>query len=158
MDIGTITGAFSAVKSIKELGKSLLDSKIDAESKQRVTEVIDELGAVQESLFYIREELLRVQDEKHVLKNRIKALEENLSQKEKLQYIKPSYWLVEESEKDGPFCQKCHDAKKLLMRLQGGKNDVWSCHECGSTYYGSAYIRPKSRGRAVYGGVDTHSW
>ncbi len=145
MDISTISSAYSAVKAIKDIGSSLLDAKIDAEAKQRVSEVLEKLGGVQDTLFYMREELLRVQDENHSLKKQIKDLNEKLTQKERLQYIKPSYWLVDGEEKDGPYCQKCYDANQMLIRLQGGRNDVWSCHECKSTYYGPCYSRPKPR-------------
>jgi hypothetical protein len=37
MDIATITGAYTAIKAIKEIGSSLLDAKIDSEAKQRAS-------------------------------------------------------------------------------------------------------------------------
>ena len=145
MDIGTITSAYSAVKAIKELGSTLLDAKIDSTAKQRVTEVLEKLGGIQDTLFYIREELLRLQDENHELKEKIKQLEEKLEEKGKLKYEKPSYWVIDGETKDGPFCQKCYDADKKLIRLQGGGNDRWSCHECKSTFYGPSYTPPQQR-------------
>lgn len=145
MDIGTISSAYSAVKTIKELGSSLLEAKIDAESKQRVTEVLETLGGVQDTLFFIREELLKAQDKNHGLKEKVKELEKKLEEKGKIQYEKPSYWVIENECKDGPFCQKCYDANQMLIRLQGGNNDIWSCHECKSTYYGPGYISPSRR-------------
>lgn len=146
MDIGAISSAYSAVKAIKDLSSSLLDAKIDSEAKQRVTEALEKLGGIQDALFFIREELLRVQEENYALKDKIKQLEEKIEEKGKIIYEKPSYWAVDGENKDGPFCQKCYDADRKLIRLQGGKRDVWSCHQCKSTYYGPNYTPPqKSR-------------
>lgn len=145
MDIGTISSAYSAVKAIKELGNSLLDAKIDSEARQRVTEALYKLGEIQDALFYVREDLLRVQEENHALKEKIKQLEDKLEEKEKVIYEKPSYWTIDGENKDGPFCQKCYDADRKLIRLQGGKNDVWSCHECRGIFHGPNYTPPKVR-------------
>ena len=145
MDIATISNAYSAVKTIKELGSSLLDAKIDSEAKKSVAEVLEKLGGVQDTLFFIREELLKIQDENHGLKSKVKELEEKLKEKNKLKYIKPSYWLREGENKDGPFCQKCYDTDEKLVRLQGGNNDTWHCHNCKSTFYGPEYTPPKRR-------------
>lgn len=147
MDISTITSAYSAIKAIKEIGTSLLDAKIDTESKQRVSDVIEKLGSVQDTLFYIREELLKVQNENHELKEKIKVLEEKLNEKSKVHYIKPSYWVIEGEEKDGPFCQKCYDTDKNLVRLQDCGNDIWTCRECKSPYYGPNHTLQKARKR-----------
>ncbi len=54
MDLSTISSAYSALKTIKELGSSLLDAKIDHEAKQRINELISKLGDIQDTLFYIR--------------------------------------------------------------------------------------------------------
>jgi len=143
MDMATIVSAYSAVKNIKEIGEVLLNAKIDADSKQRVTEVIEKLGGIQDTLFYIREELLKVQEENHNLKVQVKQLEEKLQQKGKLQYIKPSYWVVEGETGDGPFCQRCYDAESKLVRLQEGSRDFWNCRECKNNYHGPNYTPPK---------------
>ncbi len=145
MDITTIASAYSAVKTIREIGGTLLNAKIDAESKQRVSEVIDKLGGIQDTLFYIREELLKVQEENHSLKSQVKLLEEKLQEKGKLQYLKPSYWVIEGETKDGPFCQKCYDAESKLLRLQGGERDIWNCRECKNSYYGPNYTPPQPK-------------
>lgn len=151
MDIGTISSAYSAVKAIKELGNSLLEAKIDSESRQRVTEALEKLGGIQDALFYVREELLRIQEENHALKEKVKQLEGKLEEKGKVTYEKPSYWIVDGESRDGPFCQKCFDADNKLIRLQGEKRDIWSCHECNSTFYGPNYTPPqvkRSRGKS----------
>lgn len=55
---------------------------------------------------------------------------------------KPYYWLLKEGEKDGPFCQRCYDVDKKLIRLQGGHNDSWGCLQCNKGYTGPNYKAP----------------
>jgi ribosomal protein L37AE/L43A len=145
MDITMFTTGYTALKSIKEIGGGLLQAKIDSDSKQKVSEVLDKLGTVQDTLFFIREELLKLQDDKQTLKKTISELEEKLSVKEKLIYEKPSYWMQENDNRIGPFCQRCYDAEQKLIRLQGGKNDFWKCMQCDSTFYGPDYTPPSPR-------------
>jgi len=152
MDIGSISAAYSAIKAIKDIGSDLLGGKVDAEVKQRVADVLEKLAGVQDTLFFVREELLRIQDEKYELKNRIRQLEHEIEERGRVVYEKPSYWIDDGRERDGPFCQRCYDVDKLLVRLQGGRNDQWACRECNGTYYGPNFVRPKPR-RVRVGGL-----
>jgi len=157
MDIGTISSAYSAVKAIKELGAALLDEKIGSEARLKIAEVMDRLGKVQDTLFHIREELVQFQEENHALKEKISNLEERLEEKGKIKYEKPSYWIVDDGSKDGPFCQRCYDSENNLVRLQGGKNDTWVCYACKSIFHGPNYTPPKSR-RVIHKGIRGRSW
>jgi hypothetical protein len=96
----------------------------------------------QEKIMELREGALNLQDENIELKKKIKELESKLEIKENLEYIKPSYWLVNGDNRDGPYCQRCYDVEKILVRLQGGKNDIWRCKSCNSAYEGDAYKDP----------------
>ncbi len=101
-----------------------------------MTEFIEQLGGVQEALFYIREELIRVQEENQSQKTLIHELKEKLTEHGKLSYEKPSYWIVDGENRDGPYCQRCYDADGKLIRQQGGRNDYWECLECKNTVAG----------------------
>lgn len=79
------------------------------------------------------------------MRAQIGNLEERLKIKEKMEYEKPYYWIRDGESKDGPFCQRCYDTNKNLLRLQGGNNDVWVCYECKRTYYGPNYKAPEIR-------------
>jgi len=147
MDIASISSAYTAIKAIKEIGSTLLNAKIDAEAKQRVSDFVEKLGSVQDALFYIREELIKVQDENQNLKAKIKNLEEKLQIKEKLTYEKSYYWLNDNGAKSGPYCQRCYDVKNNLVHLQGGQNDTWWCYECKVNFYGPNYQAPQPRQR-----------
>ncbi|WP_279485805.1 hypothetical protein [Aeromonas veronii] len=70
MDITAITSAYTAIKSIKDIGKLVLDAKVDSEVSEKIQASIEKLGDVQDTLFYIREELLSQQEEKERLKKR----------------------------------------------------------------------------------------
>ena len=101
----------------------------------------------QEKIIELREGAIELQDENIELRQQIKQLEDKLKIKENLEYLKPSYWLVNGENKDGPYCQKCYDVDKTLVRLQGGNNDRWHCRSCGSSYTGPNYKKPISTRR-----------
>lgn len=151
MDAGSISAAYSAIKAIKDIGTDLLGGKVDEEVRRRVADVLEKLGGVQDTLFFVREELLRVQDENHELKRKLREMRQEAEERGKVVYEKPSYWINDGEERDGPFCQRCYDVDKSLVRLQGGKNDQWACHECKGTYYGPNFVRPKPRRIRVEG-------
>lgn len=136
MDLSAITSAYTALKAIKDVGTSLLEAKIDKEAEKRVNEAFENIGTVQDTLFYMREDLLRLQEENRELKEAARVLEEKWSIKEAMVYKAPSYWLKKGDSEDGPFCQKCYDADEKLIRLQGGSNDYWMCKQCNSHYTG----------------------
>lgn len=156
MDVASISSAYTALKTMKEIGTSLLNAKIDADAKQRVNDVLDRLGSVQDTLFYIREELLKLQDENQDLKKRVSELDEKLKTKAVVKWKVPFYWACENEEEDGPFCQKCYDADGKLIRVQGGGNDRWYCYECKSTFYGPNYEPPKPR--VISSGIKINRW
>lgn len=87
----------------------------------------------------LRDEIFSLKEENLAQKERIKILEDELSIKNNLIYDKPYYWLKDSDSKDGPFCQKCWDADKKLIRLQGRSNDIWKCHQCKGIFEGPGY-------------------
>jgi ribosomal protein L37AE/L43A len=141
--IATVSTAYSAAKGIMDIGKGLLSAKIDAEVKDKFRELLDRVGTFQEALFFLREELLKLQQDKVDLKAQIDEFEAQLDLRSKVQYIKPSYWVADGDKKDGPFCQRCWDVNQKLVRLQGGNNDVWYCYECKVNFTGEGYKAPK---------------
>jgi hypothetical protein len=89
----------------------------------------------QEKIMELRETALILQEENFALRERIKALEDELKLKQQLKFEKLKYWLIDGQTKDGPFCQRCWDVEKKLVRLQQYQhNDVWRCFECKNVY------------------------
>ena len=93
----------------------------------------------QEKIMELRVAALEYQEENAELKLRVKELEEELEVKGNLEYSSSAYWLWREDDagdytiKDGPFCQRCYDADKKLIRLQDW-DKAWSCMNCEKSY------------------------
>ena len=114
-------GIIDHAKDIAELIKKYND----AELYQKIIDLRDEI-------FELKEDNLK-------LKEKIKALEEEKKISEKMEYESPFYWLKDGENKDGPYCQKCYDDKKQLIRLQDLKNGCWGCFVCKSTFGTPSY-------------------
>ena len=71
MDIATITAAYEGLKAGKSILKSLYESKVEADAKEKIDEVMSKLGEAQDTLFSMREELFRLQSENESLKKKI---------------------------------------------------------------------------------------
>lgn len=76
MDMSEISAAYTGVKFIKESLSSILSAKIEAAAKEKINEALEKLGTVQDSLFYLREQLSQLQAENDELKEKLKAAED----------------------------------------------------------------------------------
>lgn len=68
MDIATISGAYEGLKLGKELLKSVYNSKVEADAKEKIDQVLHKLGEAQDALFSMREELFRLQEDNQNLR------------------------------------------------------------------------------------------
>jgi len=81
----------------------------------------------------LQDEFLAVCEENEALKAQLTEVADVLDLAEKVQFDGQKYWLVEENEKKGPFCQVCYDRDGLLVHLQAhGKH--WECQNCRGLY------------------------
>lgn len=87
----------------------------------------------QEKIMELREAALGLQEENFTLREKIRALEDELRVKQQLTFERTAYWLDNGHTKDGPFCQRCHDVQKILVRLQNYGTD-WFCVACKQSY------------------------
>jgi len=98
----------------------------------------------QEKIMALREAALELQEENLDLKEEVKTLRQQLELKAKVKFDKNVYWLDDKGKTDGPFCQRCYDVDKKLLRLQPKKSVLESgtyvegakCMECKSEYVG----------------------
>ena len=75
MEIATITAAYEGLKAGKEILKSIYDSKVDADAKEKIDVVMLKLGDTQDTLFSMREELFSLQSDNEALKKKIAETE-----------------------------------------------------------------------------------
>lgn len=90
----------------------------------------DEAEAVLKSL---QDEFLAMCEENEALKSQLTEVADVLDLAEKVQFDGQKYWLVEDEQKKGPFCQVCYDRDGLLVHLQEKENH-WECQNCQGLY------------------------
>lgn len=102
---------------------------------KRVAELFEE-GKTEEAkavLKSLQDEFLAVCDENEALKEQLTEVANILDLADKVQYDGQKYWLMDEGERKGPFCQVCYDRDGLLVNLQEHKNH-WECQNCNGLY------------------------
>jgi len=136
MEISAITGALSGIKAASDIAKIIKDSGTSLESaeiKFKLAELIDALADAKIEIADFKELLFKKDDE-------IKDLKKAISIKQKVVWKEPYYFVIDGSEEDGPFCQRCFDVETNLIRLQSPyKNGYWECTECDKNFTDSSY-------------------
>lgn len=94
----------------------------------------------QEKVMEMREAALAYREENLALKERVRDLEASAQIEASLNWDGVVYWRGGEDEKEGPYCPRCWDAEKKLLRLQhvpGGDSirRHWRCYECKNNYF-----------------------
>lgn len=113
-----------------QLANSVSDRKIAAELNkiQHLTlQLQSEQVALHESNIQLREENLELREELTALKKQ-REIDDSLA------FDGDVYWReVNEGKQDGPFCPRCHDTKKILVRMHRD-GPGWWCKECRDHY------------------------
>jgi hypothetical protein len=138
MDITSISAALTSIKTAADIAKLIRDSDSSleqAETKLQLAELTSALADAKLEVTEIQQSLI----DKDAL---IRSLQEQLALRERLQWEAPYYWLVDESSKEGPFCQHCLDADAKQVRLQGNGSGFWRCTVCKNTYTDKDYKDP----------------
>ena len=79
-------------------------------------------------------QLLEMQKRIADLESENKELKEKLRIKDDLIYENNAYWINKEGKKDGPFCSRCWDKNKDLIRIhRTGIRNNSKCPECKNT-------------------------
>ena len=135
MDITTISTALGSLKTAYELSKIISDSSDSleqAETKLKLSELINAIADTKSQISDIKLELIEKNE-------RIQELENNLKIQNDLEFEQPYYWKISDGKKDGPYCQKCYDENKKLIRLQNDANGSWRCLVCASFFRDKDY-------------------
>jgi ribosomal protein L37AE/L43A len=151
MDLTSITAALSGIKSATDIARLIKNSGASleaAEIKFKLAELLDSLSDSKIEIANIKEMVL----EKEL---KIQELTAQIDLRANVIWENPYYFkLSETGEKDGPFCQKCYDSDKELIRLQSPNNNgYWQCKACKSDFKDSSaqssvgYRPPVKNGR-----------
>ncbi len=138
MDLGDISAAYNGLKMGKDLLKSMLDSKIEAQARQRVNEVLEKLGQAQDTLFSMREALFRLQSDNESLRRQVEQADDWKSVIDQYELVETSGKAVVYKSKNKPFhylCPSCAENKQRQIlqdnRTYSGK---FTCVACQAKY------------------------
>ncbi|UCH95558.1 MAG: hypothetical protein JSV88_01585 [Candidatus Aminicenantes bacterium] len=138
-DITAVTSLLGSLKTAIDIAKLITASDLSLEKAETKLKFADLISALANARVEVAglQNLISEKDEK------IKKLEEALEIKQKLRYEAPYYWLVDDSTKEGPFCQVCYDTDRKLIHLQGNREGYWCCKVCKNDYTDSSHRCPK---------------
>ena len=84
-------------------------------------------------------EAMELVEENSGLKKEIESVKEKLQLKESLKFERNAYWTDGAGGKDGPFCSKCWDVEKLLVRMLSTSDPGYvECPKCKVPLVGGA--------------------
>jgi hypothetical protein len=130
MDFTAVTAVLGNLKTATDIAKLIKDSDISldkAETKLKLSELINALADAKLEVVNVREELSQAQ-------GRIGELETELQVQGSIRWQEPLYWLEGKGAPDGPFCQNCYDSARKLIRLQGNGEGWYECKACKNSY------------------------
>ena len=143
MEIASITGALSGIKAATDIVKIIKDSGTslaDAEIKFKLADLLVALADAKIEIANFKE-VLSEKDEAMLKLRASVRVEKNVEWQNPYYFVKQA-----EGDNDGPFCQRCYDVTKILVRLQSpNKNGLWKCHECDEEYRDSSFKKQQLR-------------
>lgn len=108
-------GEIISAESLQRCEMSLIKTTQDIYELAKKGLTID----LQERLMELREEALALQGENLALKRRVADLEAQMAVGSSLSLDGVVCWKTgQETEREGPYCQRCYDTDKKLIRLQ----------------------------------------
>lgn len=106
--------------SIFETLKSVANTLKEANKIELYKQILD----MQQDFLEMQENIKKLKEENADLKTLLQV-------KENLIYENNAYWFIKEQDKDGPFCSRCWDKDKTLLRMHPCGNPAYSeCPEC----------------------------
>ncbi|WP_031484090.1 hypothetical protein [Maridesulfovibrio frigidus] len=81
----------------------------------------------------IQEDYLELYSENKELRSQIKEVADILDLAECMDFDGQKYWINDDSEVTGPYCQVCYDKEGVLIRLQE-RDKHWECYSCENLF------------------------
>jgi hypothetical protein len=111
-----------------------------AERSSRIENSSDETAKseTQEQLTRLHETTLELEQENLALREEIKRLREEEKPQTNLELHENVYWMLTDSEREGPFCPRCYSEHQRLATLLDGRRFVaktrWICPVCNHVF------------------------
>jgi len=138
IDSTTISAGWTALKTAKDLFDGYVGGKADKESRERIGQALEQLGTVQDTLFALREELSRLQDENRDLKKQIHEAESWEKQLADYELFKTEGEGMVYRSKTEPvhyICPSCvNDQRIQILQDQKGYAGIFTCPGCDAKY------------------------
>jgi regulator of replication initiation timing len=139
MDISQIGAAYTGVKFIRESLSAILNARIETAAKEKVNEVLERLGAVQDTLFYVRDELGHLQTENLELREKLKAAEDWKAKLAEYELKETQGGAIVFQFKGEPrhyICPSCMNKKEvqILQRRKDSMSGDFECPGCNKYF------------------------
>ncbi|WP_116644743.1 hypothetical protein [Salinivibrio sp. HTSP] len=138
MDFATVTSAYEGLKIGKSLLKSIYDSRVEADAKEKIDEVMNQLGEAQDTLFSMREELFRLQSQNEEYRKRLTDDETWSKKVEQYQLTETAGRAIVYEYLGNPkhfVCPSCIE-KKTIQILQDNRTSSgkYRCVHCNAEF------------------------
>lgn len=135
-----IASAIAAFKAVKDLGKTVVDAKIDADVQAKVFEVMGKIGDAQDTMYELREENMRLQAEKAELSRQLADDEEwkdKLSGYELVKTLGGAVVFKSKIEPEHYVCPSCTNHKRIeILQDERSFSGHYRCtaKSCGAEF------------------------
>jgi regulator of replication initiation timing len=100
-------------------------------SAKEIADLVQKLGNIElyRKIVELEGQIIELTRENHSLSEQVNELQKQLAFKSQIQYEGKMYRRVDGTAKTGPYCQRCYDVDRKLVRLQSW-DDAWMCFGC----------------------------
>ncbi len=138
MDLASIKAAYTSAKFVKDALNTVLDYKIDQESKDKINEILERVGPIQDTLFELREELFRLQDKNRELEAQLQEIN-NWEERKNSFKLKKTIGgaVVYLSNTEPPYfvCPSCTEKNEIHpLQPEGEYSGNYQCPGCDKNF------------------------
>lgn len=134
-----IAAAYTGIRFIKDSLVVVMNAKIESAAKEKINEILDKIGPIQDTLFYLREELSQLQTENYGLREKLKSVEDWNSKLAGYKLEKAMGGAVVYCSAGEPkhyLCPNCVNKKEIqiLQGREGSMSGDLTCPGCGKSF------------------------
>lgn len=149
MDFATISGAYQGLIATKEILSGLFDAKVSSEANQKIYEALHRLGESLDTLYGLREELFKLQDENNRLRQEITYAKNWDAKAAQYELTKTEGGAVAYKFKGEPehfICPSCFNSQQIhILQMTRSRSGMHHCTGCKSEFP----IEPEKPRRAL---------